>query len=350
MSLHNVPIFDAEVLLECQNNLGEGILWDSKTQLLHWVDIFNSQLHSYDPKEKTYSIDKYLNSKCLTYITPKLNDENFLGTFEGNLIELPKPTKPFEFIENSNSNLINKKIKINQKNYLKIISEPLNKELVLNETIRFNDGGVDPIGRVFFGSMGQNEKVPKFPGELWQIDLDGKETKILDEVGVSNGLGFSSDGKKMYYIDSRKDQIDIFDYDLLTGKPTNRRKFASSPPPLDKENPTEGVYDGLCLDGIGNIWVARWRNGRVIGFNSNGDIIAMITVKGSKGATIPCFGGPNLETMYIATASSYLGGEGDSEKYPNSGDLYSIGFGPDSPIRKVLGDNWKGAERYRAGI
>ncbi|WWC64058.1 uncharacterized protein I303_106665 [Kwoniella dejecticola CBS 10117] len=337
---HNIPIFDAEVLLKCQNNLGEGVVWHSKSNLLHWVDIFASQLHTYDPKEGTHSIDKYP-SKCLTYITPRAGKEGFIATFEGSLVELPPPTRPTEKSAHPT---------INNKEAVKVLSEPLDKKLVDDGTVRFNDGGVDPHGRVFYGSMGQDEKAPKFPGELWQIDLSGRQTKVLDEVGVSNGLGFSPDGQKMYYIDSRKDQIDVFDYNLSSGTAVNRRKFASSPPPLDNDHPTEGVYDGLCIDGVGNIWAARWRNGRVIGINPKGEIIAMITVKGSKGATIPCFGGPNLETMYITTASSYLGGEGDSDKYPNSGHLFSIDFGPSSPIRKILGPDWKGAERYRAGI
>ncbi|WWC91232.1 uncharacterized protein L201_006174 [Kwoniella dendrophila CBS 6074] len=339
MASQNIPVFDAEVLLKCQNNLGEGVLWDSKTQLLHWVDIFRSQLHSLDPITSNHSIDTYPESKCLTYISPRTNGEGWIGTFEGSLVILPEPSKP-----TSNSAYSN------EKQSLKTLSTPLNDKLVKDETVRFNDGGIDPQGRVFYGSMGQDENAPKFPGELWRYDSDGKETKILDEVGVSNGIGFTSDGKLMYYIDSRKDQIDVFDYDISTGTPSNRRKFVSSPPAFDDEHPTEGVYDGLCLDGLGNVWAARWRNGRVIGINPKGEIIAMITVKGSKGATIPCFGGPNLETMYITTASSYLGGEGDSEKYPNSGDLFSIDFGPKSPIRKVLPENWKGAERYKAAI
>ncbi|OCF72694.1 hypothetical protein I204_07079 [Kwoniella mangroviensis CBS 8886] len=340
MAPHNIPVFDAEVLLKCQNTLGEGVVWDSTTQLLHWVDIFASTLHSYNPLTGAHSVDKYP-SKCLTYITPRVSNKAFLGTFEGSLVELPEPTIPTE---------LTPKPTINEKQPTKVISEPLNEGLVKDETIRFNDGGVDPKGRVFVGSMGQDETAEVYPGELWRYDLDRTKTKILDNVGVSNGLGFSPDGKLMYYIDSRKDRIDVFDYDLSTGTPSNRRVFASSPPALDDQHPTEGVYDGLCLDGVGNVWVARWRNGRVVGINPQGEIIAMIRVDGSKGATIPCFGGPNLETMYITTASSTQGGPGDADKYPNSGDLFSIDFGPDSPIRKVLGESWKGAERYRAGI
>ncbi|WVW79321.1 hypothetical protein I302_101289 [Kwoniella bestiolae CBS 10118] len=340
MASHTIPIFDAEVLVKCQNNLGEGVVWDSKTQLLHWVDIFAAQLHTLNPSTGAHSVDKYP-SKCLTYITPRTSQPGFIGATEGALVILPEATTPTEVTPTP---------KINDKRPLKVLSEPLKAELVKDETIRFNDGGVDSKGRVFIGSMGQDESAEVYPGELWRYDLDGTQTKILDQVGVSNGIGFSPDGKLMYYIDSRKDQIEIFNYDPSTGTPSDRRKFVSSPPALDDAHPTEGVYDGLCMDGVGNVWAARWRNGRVIGINPKGEIIAMIRVRGSRGATIPCFGGPNLETMYITTAASHMGGPGDQAKYPNSGDLYSIDFGPESPIRKVLGEGWKGAERHRASI
>ncbi|WRT69033.1 uncharacterized protein IL334_006016 [Kwoniella shivajii] len=340
MAPHTIPIFEAEVVLKCQNNLGEGVVWDSRTSLLHWIDIFTSQLHSYDPSNGYHSIDKYP-SQCLTYISPRMSESGFVGTTEGALVILPEATTPSETSTHP---------RITNKTFEKTVSEPLKKELIIDGTIRFNDGGIDPKGRIYYGSMGQDEKAAFYPGELWKYDLDGSVTRVLSEVGVSNGLGFSPDGKYMYYIDSRKDQIDIFDYSLNSGIPTNRRIFASSPPGIDEEHPTEGVYDGLCLDGIGNVWAARWRNGRVIGINPKGEIIAMIKIPKSKGATIPCFGGPNLETMYITTASSYLGGPGDKDTYPNSGDLFSIDFGPDSPIRKVLGEHWKGAERHRAAV
>ncbi|WVO15377.1 hypothetical protein L204_103034 [Cryptococcus depauperatus] len=70
-----------------------------------------------------------------------------------------------------------------------------------------------------------------------------------------------------------------------------------------------------CIpDGIGNVRAARWRDKRVVGFNKDGEIIAMIRVGDCKSPTIPCFGGKNLTTTYIASATSERGGEAISSK------------------------------------
>lgn len=93
------------------------------------------------------------------------------------------------------------------------------------------------------------------------------------------------------YIDSGDDEISTFDYDLCTGTPTKRRVFAKPPPPMDAEHPTSGVFDGLTVDGAGNVWAARWKDSRVLGFRPDGSLICHIRVPGCKSPTIPCFGG-----------------------------------------------------------
>ena len=91
------------------------------------------------------------------------------------------------------------------------------------------------------------------------------------------------------YIDSVFDEISVFDYDNSTGTPTNRRVFAKSPPPIDEEHPTQGIFDGLTVDGVGNVWSARWKDSRVIGFRPDGSMICQIRLRGCKSPTIPCF-------------------------------------------------------------
>lgn len=174
------------------------------------------------------------------------------------------------------------------------------------------------------------------------------------------------------YTDSALGEISAFDYDVTTGTPSNRRVFASKPPPLDDTRPSEGVYDGLCMDGVGNVWSARWADQRVIGFRPDGSIICSIKVEGALSPTIPCFGGgfqlaqpliiqqkardvkvlmgvgENLETMFIITAHSNLAGDKDrNDEFPHSGDLFSVDFSQGSEVRKLLGEGWKGAERHR---
>lgn len=128
------------------------------------------------------------------------------------------------------------------------------------------------------------------------------------------------------------------------------------------------MFDGLCMDGVGNIWVARWSDGRVVGYTPEGEIICNINVPGARNVTIPCFGGElfnlthtlgskltcpgkNMETMYINTAHAGLGkgGEDAQKEYPHSGDLFKVDFSAGSEIRKLLSDDWKPADRHRFG-
>ena len=165
------------------------------------------------------------------------------------------------------------------------------------------------------------------------------------------------------YVDSGKPEVSVWDYDGSTGMPSNRRQLVGLPPALDDLG-TKGVFDGLCVDGVGNIWVARWRERRIIGYTPEGKIIAFIRCPGSLCTTIPCFAGefkalletielmdagPNLDVMYIATAKATHVGE-KVEDYPASGDLFEIDFGPGSEVRKLLGEGWKGADKHAFAV
>jgi len=162
------------------------------------------------------------------------------------------------------------------------------------------------------------------------MESTGTCSLALDKVSISNGVGWSPDAstmctyssliltlkrpnageatsvhyhlwppassKEMHkltidYVDSGVDEIRAFDYDVHTGFLTKGRVFASSPPPSCDKSPTGGVFDGLAMDGVGNIWVARWQESRVMGFSPEGQVIANIIVPGSLMTTIPCFGG-----------------------------------------------------------
>ncbi|KIR35140.1 hypothetical protein I310_04214 [Cryptococcus deuterogattii CA1014] len=314
MTVHNHPVIEAELVLKAQNNLGE------------------------DPITGNRSIDVYPQSPCLSYITPRANAPGFIATNASSLVVLPAATAP---TSTSPAPV--------RREYEAVLDETLDANLVKDGVIRFNDGGVDPEGRVWFGSMGIDESKPEKPGKLFVWD-GGKAVEIMDNVGVSNGLGWSPDGRTVYYIDSRYDLVSAYTYSATPPYWSNKRTFALPPPPLDAENPTQGAYDGLCVDGVGNVWVARWRDERVVGFNPEGKLIAMITLKGCKSPTIPCFGGKDLTTMYIVSATSYRGGDGDSKKWPRSGDLYKVECGPGTEMGKILGAGWKGAERHRAQL
>ena len=105
------------------------------------------------------------------------------------------------------------------------------KELPGEQEHRFNDVIADPMGRVFCGTYSAEGK----PGRLYRLDTDGKITKLLDNIGCSNGMGFTLDRKQMYYTDTHPAlTIYIFDYDRKTGALTNQRPFIKVPKAKEK--------------------------------------------------------------------------------------------------------------------
>ena len=145
-------------------------------------------------------------------------------------------------------------------------------EVPAREGVRFNDAGVDPAGRVWVGSMHVDESEPL--GELYRLDAGGVLTTVVKGVTVSNGLGWSPDGARMYYADSPLRRIDVFDYDPATGEAFARRVFADL-------SAFDGVPDGLTVDADGCVWVAMW----------GGGVLRRFTPDGSPGRRAP---GPGL--------------------------------------------------------
>ena len=123
---------------------------------------------------------------------------------------------------------------------------------------RFNDVFADPLGRVFAGTM----STPERQGRLYRVDPDLSCHLLLEGIGCSNGMGFTPDGKQMYYTDTSAGTIYRFDYDEATGAITNQTTFLKF---------TEGgLPDGMTVDAEGNLWVAFWGGSCVRCFGSDG--------------------------------------------------------------------------------
>jgi sugar lactone lactonase YvrE len=183
--------------------------------------------------------------------------------------------------------------------------------------IRFNDAGVDPAGRVWVGSMHMTEAEPL--GELYRLDPGGRLNPVVKNVTVSNGLGWSPDGSRMYYADSPLRRVDVFDYDPATGEASARRAFADL-------SEAEGVPDGLTVDADGCVWVAMWGGSALRRLTPDGEPDAVLPVPVSQ-PTSCAFGGPDLADLYITSARVGLT-EDQLAAQPLAGRLLHVRPGP----------------------
>jgi sugar lactone lactonase YvrE len=174
--------------------------------------------------------------------------------------------------------------------------------------IRMNEGGCDPHGRFYCGSMAYDLAVPS--GSLYRLDPDGTAHVVVSNVTCSNGLGWSPSGETAYYIDSLTYRIDNFDYDPARGL-LNRRPFVAVPRDY-------GLPDGLAVDREGGIWVAFFGGGAVRRYRPDSTIDEVIHLPVTQ-VTACTFGGPDLRDLFITT--SRQGIDGDSQ--PAAGSIYT---------------------------
>ncbi len=155
---------------------------------------------------------------------------------------------------------------------------------------RFNDVIADPRGRVFCGTM----PTPTRKGRLYRLDTDGSLTVMLEDIGCSNGMGFTPDRSQMYYTDSEAYKIYLFDYDESTGDLSNEHVF-------EQHEPSGGLPDGMTVDSAGRVWSARWDGSALVCYDPDGSIVQTIDFPVKK-VSCATFGGPEYEDLYVTTA------------------------------------------------
>lgn len=168
-------------------------------------------------------------------------------------------------------------------------------ELWSSDGVRMNEGGCDPDGRFYGGSMAYDRRPGG--GTLYRLDPDGSVHVVLQQVTISNGLDWSPDGSLAYYVDTPTQRVDVFDYDYETGL-TGRRTFVEIPPEV-------GHPDGLTVDAEGGIWVALYGGGAVRRYTPQGALDEVVELPVSK-VTACTFGGPHMDQLFITTSREGL--------------------------------------------
>ena len=191
-----------------------------------------------------------------------------------------------------------------------------------DESIRMNEGGCDPDGRFYCGSMAYDASTGA--AALYRLDVDGTVHRVLDGVTISNGLEWSPDGSLAYYVDTPTHRIDVFDYDAERGL-TGRRPFVRIP---DDGNP-----DGLTVDAEGGVWVALFGGGAVHRYTSEGRLDAVVELPTPQ-VTACTLGGPQLDQLFITTSREGMGPDDD----PLAGSLFRVDAGVRGlPVRAFAG-------------
>ncbi len=175
------------------------------------------------------------------------------------------------------------------------------------DTPGFNDLFVDPQGRVICGTMrtspftGAKERTP---GECWRIESEGNATELYGDISLTNGIGFSPDGRTLYHADTARNHVVAHDV-MEDGQCGNRGPLAS---------PDRGRPDGLAVDEEGCLWVACFAGGCVTRFDAEGRIVSHLEVP-AKNITSVCFGGSDRRDLYVVTA-------GDPDDPASSGSIF----------------------------
>lgn len=267
-----------ELYIDARATLGESPAWDAKTQTLYWVDVL--ERHIYAGGKRILQLDDYVG--CLA----------------------PRKSGGLIVAQRRGFRLVQPDMKT-----VRRLASPRG-EPAYN---RFNDGKCDPRGRFLAGSMDHNEKEDS--GALYSLAAEGRARKLLTHVRISNGLAWSPDGRKMYFIDTPSRKVLAFDYDLDTGSLMNARVIIV----FDK---SFGWPDGMTSDTDGNLWIAMWGGGRVSQWAPDGTLLAQFGVE-AMNVTSCVFGGPRMNELFITTA--LVGTDGASfRRFPHAGGVFRM--------------------------
>jgi sugar lactone lactonase YvrE len=263
--------------------LGEAPQWNGRDNCLYWVDAFRPAIRKWDPAS----------NKLESYTMP-CDIGSFVFTTDGRVVAGMR--SGFNLVDLAHGSV-------------ELIANPLQRDARL----LLNDGKCDRAGRYWCGSV-HSDFIGR-QAELFCLDTDLSVRKVDGGFIVGNGIAFSPDNTRMYFADSRDETVWVYDFDLARGTLSNRRVFFSTAD-------MDGRVDGAACDTEGNYWCALVHGGAVGCISPDGKLIEQISVP-AKHPTMVAFGGDDLATLYVTSASSLLAPE-ETALWPDAGKLFQI--------------------------
>ena len=271
---------EPELIADYLNHVGEGPLWHVTDRRLYWVDIPQGRIFWFDPETGEHA--QFFQERVIGGFTIQQDGSLLLFMDRGSIAILRDGELSY------------------------VVDEILEER-----DTRFNDVIADPRGSVFCGTMPTETQ----PAKLYRLDPEGSLTVVLDDIGLSNGLGFTLDRKQMYYTDSFARKIYIFDYDERTSEISNQRVFVETPD-------GQGIPDGMTVDAEGYVWSARADGSALFRYTPNGEQERAIPFPAKKVSSVT-FGGAEMDEIYVTT----IGGDNKDEEGPGAGALFRLTLG-----------------------
>ncbi len=273
-----------DCLVDAKCALGESPVWDEAHNRLLWADIDGAAIHAVDLKDGHTSKWR---------LPGKVGSFGLCGS-ERLVVGLPDGVYLFDPASGG----------------IELIVDPEPER----PTNRLNDGKVGPDGAFWVGSM--DDRPDKEPvAALYRVTADGSVERKVDGLTVSNGLGWSGDGRTMFHSDSRAAWIDRYDCDPATGALSNRTRIAE----LTNE---QGRPDGAAVDVEGAYWSCGVSAGAINRFDRDGALLEKIPLPVPT-PTMCCFGGSDMKTLFITSLRVNVAPE-VLEKHPLTGGILTM--------------------------
>jgi sugar lactone lactonase YvrE len=274
---------DVECLVEARFGVGESPVWDGANNRLLWSDNTTDEIHAIDltsRKRRIWRFGALIGSFGLTR-----SGRWIIALANRILIFDPATGK----------------------------SEPFAEIAFGKGVAKLNDGKVGPDGAFWVGSMAEPEPNRHPVASLYRIAPDGTvEEKVCGGIKVSNGLAWSPDARTLYHSDSRGGWIDSWDFDAALGTIANSRR-------LRQHTPEDGAPDGGATDIDGTYWSAGFSAQCFNRIAPDGTLIEKHPVPAA--ATMPCFGGEDMRTMFFTSLTAHVSAEINA-KYPLNGSVF----------------------------
>ncbi|KAM4057123.1 SMP-30/Gluconolaconase/LRE-like domain-containing protein [Hirsutella rhossiliensis] len=278
--------------LELHCALGEGPFYEKAAHAIRFVDIKKKQVHTVSLDQGLSSLQTIQLDVCPTVtsdiqgVDPR--ERILLGVKHGVAI-LHRETGTYEMLAR--------------------FGEPD------NERLRSNDGACDPHGRFWLGSMtdfGLGEMQPE--GSLFRFSHTGRDDEVMKGLTIPNSVGWSPDGRAMYFTHSKARQILAWDYDPSSGALARQRLFY--------QHAGHGEPDGFRIDVDGNLWSAVYGEGLVLKISPRGDVIGRVTLP-TRNVTCVQFAGTEL----VITSAADEAEDADSVSRRHGGAVFRVDVG-----------------------